>query len=77
MKHTIDSLIESPQARNAAGAAGDTPVRIPPKDNNGQNSSAPPDFNLGISTLVKRAHAKGWTICKPVTPGSAPILLVA
>ena len=74
---TLDQLIASLQAQKAAGVDGATPVGIPSLDNNRNWGMVQLDIVLSVSSVAKDEHSKGWTICRKVTRGGVPVVLIS
>lgn len=74
---TLDQLIESLQSLKADGLDGSTVVGIPTLDNNGKWGMVQLEIAPRITAIAKDEHAKGWTICRNVSRGGVPVLVIA
>lgn len=74
---TIDDLIRALEVQKAAGIAGTTPVGIPALDNNGRAGMLKLDATPHIAAMAKNEHEKGWMLCRVVSRGGVPVLVIA
>lgn len=77
MRTTLDEMIAALQAQKSAGVPGDALVGIPERDNNGKCGVVKLDVRPHLAALAKDEHAKGWTLCRTVTRGGVPVVLIA
>lgn len=77
MRITLDQLIAALEEQKAAGVPGDTLVGIPERDNNGKPGIVKLDIQPYVSALAKDEHAKGWTLCRTVTRGGVPVVVIS
>lgn len=73
---TIDELILALEAQKTAGIPGATPVGVSARDNNGRRDMALLDLNPRVAAMAKDEHAKGWTLCRLVSRGGVPVMVL-
>lgn len=73
---TLDEMIAALQAQKAAGIAGDTPLGIPERDNNGRFGFAKLDVQPRLTAIAKDEHTKGWSLCRTVSRGGVKAILI-
>lgn len=73
---TIDETITALQAHKASGLSGDTLVGIPERDNNGRGGFIKLDVAPRIVPLAKDECVKGWALCRVVSRGGVPTVVI-
>lgn len=76
MRTTIDELLAALQAQKAAGVAGNTPIGIPDRDNNGRLDFVKLDVQLRITAVAKDEYTKGWGLCRMVSRGGVQAVII-
>lgn len=69
-------MIAALEAHKAAGIPGDTLVGVPALDNNGKHGMANLSVRPHVSALAKDELAKGWTLCRHVSRGGVPVIII-
>lgn len=77
MRITIDQLIKLLEEQKASGVSGETLVGIPERDSNGKAGFVKLDVRPHLCNIAKDEHAKGWALCRNVTRGGVPVLVIA
>ena len=73
---TLDEMIAALQAQKESGVAGDTLIGIPERNNNGRGGFVKLDVAPRIVPLAKDECVKGWTLCRVVSRGGIPIVVI-
>lgn len=73
---TLDEMIAALQAQKEAGVPGDTLVGIPNRDNNGRAGFVKLDIAPDIVLLSKDECIKGWALCRVVSRGGIPSIVI-
>lgn len=76
MRITLDEMIEALQAKKAEGLPGETLVGIPERDNNGRHGYIKLDVCPRSVSVAKDEQQKGWTLCRTVTRGGLPVIVI-
>lgn len=72
---SIDELIEAPQAQKAAGLPGSAPVGILGTDM--RSGFIKIDIDTHGARIAKDEFTKGWTVCRSVSRGGVPVLVIS
>lgn len=73
---TLDEMIVALQAQKESGVPGDTLVGIPGQDNNGRGGFVTLDVTPRIMPIAKDECAKGWSLCRAVSRGGVPVVVI-
>lgn len=73
---TLDEMIVALQAQKESGVPGDTLIGIPERDNNGRGGFVKLDVAPRIVPLAKDECVKGWNLCRVVSRGGVPIVVI-
>ena len=74
---SIDELIEALHAQKAAGVPGSTPVGILGTDNNMRSGFIKIDIDTHAARIAKDEFTKDWTVCRSVSRGGVPVLVIS
>ncbi len=77
MSLTLDQLIELLQKLKAEGVDGAIPVGIPSKNNDGKFCMVELDVTPCVMPIAKDEFEKGWTLCRKVSRGGLPALVIS
>lgn len=73
---TIDEMLAALQAQKESGLPGDTLIGIPDRNNNSRGSFIKLDVAPRIVPLAKDEYVKGWTLCRVVSRGGVPVVVI-
>lgn len=77
MALSVDQLIAKLEQMKQQGLiSGDTPVGVPSIDNNGKAGVVGLAVTPVPIAVAKDEFAKGWTLCRKVSRGGAPVLVI-
>lgn len=73
---TLDEMIAALQAQKESGVPGDTLIGIPERDNNGRGGFVKLDIEPRIVPLAKDECVKGFSLCRVVSRGGIPAVVI-
>lgn len=73
---TLDEMIAALQAQRDAGVPGDMLVGITERDNNGRPGVVKLDISPRLVPLARDEYAKGWALCRVVSRGGVPAIVI-
>ncbi len=74
---SIDELIVALQAQKAAGLPGSTHVGTLGTDNNMRSGFIKLEVDVHAARIAKDDFSKGWTVCRSVSRGGVPVLVIS